>query len=84
MERQDRYVRFAIFAAVLLEAVLFLVAFRLIDWTDRTQVLLFVMGVLGYTITALGLVALAAHVSRSIGRVLATMETRTDAGSGAS
>ena len=44
------------------------------DWRDRTHLLLLVLSVLGYTVVLLGLVALGAHVSRAAGRVLAALE----------
>jgi len=52
-------------------------ALWLIDWKDRTHILMFVMAVLGYTIVVLGLVALGAHVSRACNRVVAVIETLT-------
>ena len=47
----------------------------LIDWKDRTHVLLLVFSVLGYTIVLLGLAALGAHVSRASNRIVAVLET---------
>jgi len=44
-------------------------------WKNPTHVLIFVTSVLGYTIVALGLVALGAHVSRACNRVVAVLET---------
>ena len=74
MERGQRVVRGAILVAALLEATLFAVAIVYVDWKDRTQVLLFLLSVVGYSIVALGLIALGGHVSRSVGRVLAALD----------
>lgn len=77
MERADRLMKSAIIGAALVEAVLFAVALYLIDWHDRQQTLLFLFSVLSYTIIVLGMVALAGHVTRSVGRVLAAMGSRS-------
>ena len=73
MEHHERMMRFAIFGAVALEGLLFVVVFLIIDWSDATQKLVFVTSILSYTVLALGLTALGAHVSRTVGRVLAAM-----------
>jgi formate-dependent nitrite reductase membrane component NrfD len=57
------------------EALMLVIALRLIDWRDHTQVLIFVMSILGYTIVVLGLVALGAHVSRASARIVAVLES---------
>jgi hypothetical protein len=75
MERSERLARWAIIAAAVVEALLFVVAFLIIDWDDRLHLLLFVLSVLSYWIISLGLIALGAHVSRSAGRILAALES---------
>ena len=75
MERQATMIRVAIVGAVAIEALMLGLVLWLIDWSDRTQVVMFVMGVLGYTIVVLGLAALGAHVSRCCNRVVAVLET---------
>ena len=75
MERQATIVRVAMLGAGAVEALMLGLALWLIDWRDRTHILMFVMGVLGYTIVVLGLVALGAHVSRACNRVVAVIET---------
>ena len=75
MERAERNMRFGSVGAALTELLLLVVAFALVDWQNRLERLLFIFAILGYTIIVLGLVALGAHVTRSIGRVLAAMET---------
>ena len=74
MDRHGRNVRMAVLAAAAVEAVLLAVALLKVDWTNETQVLVFLFAVLGYTIMALGLVALGAHVSRVGARVVAALE----------
>lgn len=73
MERAERGVRLGILAAGVAELALFVVAFVMVDWSSRVERLMFVFAVISYTIIALGLVALGAHVSRSVGRVLAVL-----------
>ena len=73
MERAERGVRLAIIGAALAELALFALAFFMVNWDNHLERLLFVLAVLSYTIIALGLVALGAHVTRSVGRVLSIM-----------
>jgi hypothetical protein len=75
MERQATMVRTAVLGATAIETLMLGLALWLIDWHNRTHVLMFVMGVLGYTIVVLGLAALGAHVSRACNRVVAVIET---------
>ena len=75
MERQASMIRLALIGAMGVEALMLGVALRLIDWQDKTHVLIFVTAILGYTIVALGLAALGAHVSRASNRVVAVLET---------
>ena len=74
MEQYERTKRLAILGAAALEAALLAVALLKLDWQDKTQLLLFIFAVLGYTIVILGLVALGAHVSRVGARVVAALE----------
>ena len=76
MDRHAQRVRMAVIAAAMLEALLLVIALLKIDWKNETQVLLFVFAVLGYTIVALGLAALGAHVSRVGARVVAALDQR--------
>ena len=73
MERADRNMKLAIFGAVLLESVFLAVVLLLIDLENRVERLIFVTSILGYTIVALGLAALGAHVTRSMGRILTVL-----------
>jgi hypothetical protein len=74
MDRQAQRVRLAVYGAAGVEGVLLVVALLAMDWRNETQVLLFVFSILGYTIMALGMVALGAHVSRVGMRVVAALE----------
>ena len=74
IDRSERNYRLAFFGAVLLEGA-FLVAFLLLaDFKDRVHLLLFISTVAVYTILALGLLALGAHVSRNTLRILKALE----------
>ena len=79
LARMDRYaqrVRLAVLAAVMIEGLLLVIALLKVDWSTDTQILLFIFSVLGYTIVALGLAALGAHVSRVGARVVAALDRR--------
>ena len=76
MERGERLVKIGIIGAVMVETGLLLFALLYMDWRDRDQVQLFIFAVMGYTIIVLGMVALAGHITRSIGRVLAALDAR--------
>ena len=62
--------RLALAGAVMLEALLIGALLLLVDFSDRVQALVFVSAVGGYTLIALGLVMLAAHVDRTLLRAL--------------
>lgn len=74
MERADRMTRLAIFAGAAVELALFAVAIYMVDWHSRVERLLFLFSVLSYTIIVMAIAALAGHVTRSVGRVLAAMD----------
>jgi hypothetical protein len=76
MDRDAQRVRMAVIAAAMIEGLLLVVALLKIDWTNDTQILLFIFSVLGYTIVALGLAALGAHISRVGARVVAALDRR--------
>lgn len=76
MERGEKVTKLAIIGAAMLEAALMAFAILYMDWTVKLQVQLFVFSVIGYTIIVLGMVALAGHISRSVGRVLAALDAR--------
>lgn len=74
IERQAAAVRLAMFGAAAIESLMLMLALWLIDWRNRTHILLLVFSVLGYTIVLLGLVALGAHVSRASNRIIAVLD----------
>jgi len=74
MERADRTTRLAIYAGAAVELALFAVAIYMVDWHSRVERLLFLFSVLSYTIVVMAILALAGHVTRSVGRVLAAMD----------
>ena len=74
LERHARNVRLAVFGAAAVEALLIAIAIVKLDFSNRFEVIVFLLFVLSYSIVALGLVALGAHVSRVGDRVLAALE----------
>lgn len=74
MERGERVMRLSLFGSMALEALMFVAAFRLVDWDNRLHLLIFLFSVFSYFIVVLGLLALAGHVSRSAARVIAAIE----------
>lgn len=79
MESGQKLMNFAFGAASLLEAAMLVVCILLVDWGDRTQVLLFIIFILSYFILVLCMLALAGHVTRSTARVLAVLEAQRNA-----
>ena len=75
MERGDRLVKGAIIAAAVAEGLLLAVAVFIADWSNPLHRLVFVLSILTYSVIACGLVALAGHISRSVGRVLIALES---------
>jgi hypothetical protein len=78
MEAGRRVVHYVTLAAALLEAAMLAACIILVDWSDRTQVLLFLIFILSYFIIMLGMFALGAHVTSATARILAVLETRAD------
>ncbi len=74
MEREERVVRLAIVAAAVLEGLFFLAALLIMDWNDDTHRLIVVLSLLSYMILGVGLIALGAHISRSVTRIVAVLE----------
>ena len=74
MERAERNMKLGIFGAALIELLLFILAFTQFDLKNPVERIVFITSVLGYTITVLGLVALGAHVTRSVGRIVALLD----------
>lgn len=76
VEQHSRNVRLAMIGAAMVEGLLLVLSLALVDWGNRVHVLLFLFSVLTYTIVALGLLALGAHVSRVGARVVAALDAR--------
>lgn len=74
MERQDRFVRFTIFGAAAAEALLIILVLALANLRDPIQRLLVVTSLLSYMILALGLIAVAIHVSREVSRIALALD----------
>ena len=79
MERSDRARQYAIMVAALLEFGLGMAALNLIDWKDRLQIVIFLLFMLTYTVTGVGLIALGAHISNHASRVIAALESLSEA-----
>ena len=74
IDRSERNYKLALFAAGLVESA-FIVSFLLLaDFSNRMHVLLLISTVSCYSIVVLGLLALGAHINRSIARVLKALE----------
>lgn len=73
-DRRERMARLALFGAALLEALLLAIALLLMDFGDRTHLLVFVMSILSYTTLALGLVVVAAKAGAANARLLQAIQ----------
>jgi hypothetical protein len=74
IDRSERNFKLAFFAAAIVEFA-FLVSFLfLADLSNRVHLLLLISTVSCYTIVAVGLFALGAHINRCIARVLKAVE----------
>lgn len=74
IDRSERHYKLAFIAAGFVETA-FVVGFLLLaDFSNRMHLLLLISTVSCYSIVVLGLVALGAHINRSIARVLKALE----------
>lgn len=69
-DRRDRMARLALFGAALVEALLLAIALLVMDFDDRTHLLVFVLSILSYTTLALGLVVVGARSAAANARLL--------------
>lgn len=76
VDRHAQTVKIAILGAAALEGLLLALALWKLDWTNELHLILFALFVLTYTVIALGLVALGAHVSRVGARVVSALDDR--------
>jgi len=74
IDKTRRHYRLAFFGAVALEGIFLMTFLFAADFHNRTHVLLLIATVMSYSILALGLVALGAHVNRSTLRVLQAID----------
>jgi hypothetical protein len=74
MDRAERNYKLAFIAAAVVEGSFLLAFLLLADFSNRTHVLLLMGTVMTYSILAIGLVALGAHVNRAILRVLQAID----------
>lgn len=77
IEGHTRHVRLAVLGAAAVEALLLVLCLALLDWNNELHVLLFLLSVLTYSVIALGLLALGAHVSRVGARIVAALDRST-------
>ncbi len=69
-ERSQRYFNLALACGAIVEAFMIVAMLLLTNFADRTQALIFVAAVGGYTLVALGLIMLATHVERALLRAI--------------
>ena len=74
IDRSERNLKIAFIGAALVESAFVLSFLLLADFSNRLHVLLLISTVSCYTIVVLGLVALGAHINRSVARVLKAVE----------
>ena len=74
VEKTERNYKLAFAGAAAVEALFFAAYLLLADFSNRLHVLLPLVTIAGYTLTAFGLLALGAHINRSILRVLKAIE----------
>lgn len=70
IERNQRLFRLTMVGALMLEATLIAALVLLVDFTDRTQALVFVSSIGGYTLMTLGFVMLAVYLERMLLRAV--------------
>lgn len=73
-ERHARNVRLAVLGAAGVEGILLVLGLLVLDWNDKTHVLLLLVAVMVCSVLGLGLLALGAHVSRVGSRVVAALD----------
>lgn len=78
IDRAEQRYKLAFLSAVGIEALMLPAYLALADLSNRTHVLLLMATVATYTILALGLVALGAHVNRNTLRILRAVQLAAD------
>lgn len=74
VERAERHYKLAFFAAAIVESGFLAGYLLLADFGNRLHVLLLIAAVAIYSIVALGLVALGAHINRNTLRIIKAVE----------
>lgn len=74
-ERSQRFFNLALACGAIVEAALIVTMLLLTNFADRTQALIFIAAVGGYTLVALGFIMLGAHVDRALLRALQARST---------
>ena len=69
-ERSQLMFRLALVGGAVVEACMIAAMLLITNFADRTQALIFVAAIGGYTLMALGLVMLATHVDRTLLRAI--------------
>ena len=77
-DRRERMGRTALYAAALLEAVLLGAALLVMDFGNRTHLLILICAVLSYSTLGLGLAAVAARSSAENARLLQALQLLGD------
>lgn len=82
IDRAEQHYKFAFLGAAAAEAAFLFGYLALADLSNRTHVLVLIATVGIYSIVALGLVALGAHVNRNTLRILKAIQLIDERGSG--
>jgi hypothetical protein len=73
-DRAERQYKLAFVAAAIVELVFLIVLLLVADLSNRTHVLILAATVMSYSMVAVGLIALGAHVNRVALRILKALE----------
>lgn len=73
-ERTERQFKLTIVAAAVVEAVFLVALVWLVDFSDRTHLVILVATVMTYSLIGIGLAALGAHVNRVGLRILRALD----------
>jgi hypothetical protein len=77
-DRRERWGRIALYGAALLEALMLGAALAVMDFANRTHLLIFLMAMLSYTTIALALVAVGARSAATDARLLHALQLLAD------
>lgn len=73
-DRRERNARLALMGAAVIEAVCLLGALAVMDFHNRTHVLMLLLAVLTYSTLGLGLMAMSSHLSAGNARLLQALD----------